>query len=213
MEMLINENLIDKAIRLDKEVKIKKKELDEVKAMLQSAGLSELENKNLKFLQMFSESGSCDLSYKQKLEIENINLLREIFGEVLDGKVSKKEEIKYELESKFKAALIALYMDDYKEHNIDDILSSIGLDESKRKLAVKKLKGEYIADKKLLESLGAIDEDGLEEELDAIREHKNYVNILRYINVSLFDNDEIKEKLKKAIFVEDSLALGLSYEK
>ncbi|EJU20352.1 hypothetical protein HMPREF1143_0107, partial [Peptoanaerobacter stomatis] len=42
MEMLVNENLIDKAIRLDKEIKEKKKELDEAKAMLQAEGLSEM---------------------------------------------------------------------------------------------------------------------------------------------------------------------------
>ncbi|EJU21184.1 hypothetical protein HMPREF1143_1383, partial [Peptoanaerobacter stomatis] len=70
----------------------------------------------------------------------------------------------------------------------------------------------YIADKKLLESLGAIDSDGLEEELDIIREHKNYENISRYIDTKNIDDDFI-EKLKKAIFVEDNLSLGLSYEK
>lgn len=212
MQMLINENLIDKAIRLDKEIKEKKKELDEAKAMLQAEGLSEMENKNLKYLQIFGDGGSCDLSYKQKLEIENINVLKELFGNILDSKVTKREEVKYEVESKFKSALISLYLRDYKEHDIDIILASLGLDDNKRKLAIKKLKGDYIADKKLLESLGAIDSDGLEEELDIIREHKNYENISRYIDTKNIDDDFI-EKLKKAIFVEDNLSLGLSYEK
>ena len=212
MQMLINENLIDKAIRLDKEIKEKKKELDEAKAMLQAEGLSEMENKNLKYLQIFGDGGSCDLSYKQKLEIENINVLKELFGNILDSKVTKREEVKYEVESKFKSALISLYLRDYKEHDIDIILASLGLDDNKRKLAIKKLKGDYIADKKLLESLGAIDSDGLEEELDIIREHKYYENISRYIDTKNIDDDFI-EKLKKAIFVEDNLSLGLSYEK
>lgn len=210
--MLVNENLIDKAIRLDKEIKEKKKELDEAKAMLQAEGLSEMENKNLKYLQIFGDGGSCDLSYKQKLEIENINVLKELFGNILDSKVTKREEVKYEVESKFKSALISLYLKDYKNHDIDVILASLGLDDNKRKLAMKKLKGEYIADKKLLESLGAIDEDGLEEELDIIREQKNYENISRYIDTKNID-DNFTEKLKKAIFVEDNLSLGLSYEK
>lgn len=212
MEMLVNENLIDKAIRLDKEIKEKKKELDEAKAILQAEGLSEMENKNLKFYQVFSENGSCEMTYKQKMEIENINVLKELFGNILDSKVTKREEVKYEVESKFKSALISLYLRDYKEHDIDIILASLGLDDNKRKLALKKLKGEYIADKKLLESLGAIDSDGLEEELDIIREHKNYENISRYIDAKNIDDDFI-EKLKKAIFVEDNLSLGLSYEK
>lgn len=212
MEMIVNESLIDKAIRLDKEIKEKKKELEGTKAMLQANALSEMENKNLKFYQVFSENGSCEMTYKQKLEIENINVLKELFGNILDSKVSKREEIKYEVESKFKSALIALYTGDYKEHDIDTLLASLGLDDNKRKLALKKLKGDYIADKKLLESLGATDEDGLEEELDIIKEYKNYENISRYIDTKNID-DNFTEKLKKAIFVEDNLSLGLSYEK
>ena len=78
--------------------------------------------------------------------------------------------------------------------------------------AMKKLKGEYIADKKILESLGAVDSDGLEEELDAIRENKNYENISRYINIESIDSTFL-EKLKRAISVEDTLSLGLMYEK
>ena len=212
MQMLLNESLIDKAIRLDKEIKEKKKELEGTKAMLQADGLSEMENKNIKFYQVFSENGSCEMTYKQKLEIENINVLKELFGNILDSKISKREEVKYEVESKFKSALISLYLGDYKEHDIDIILASLGLDDNKRKLAMKKLKGDYIADKKLLESLGAIDNDGLEEELDIIKEHKNYENISRYIDTGNIDESFI-EKLRKAIFVEDNLSLGLSYEK
>nr|DAU32307.1 MAG TPA: hypothetical protein [Caudoviricetes sp.] len=212
MEIIASESLIDKAIRLDKEVKVKKKELDEIKAELQSEGLKELENKNLKYIQMFSDDGSCEVLYKQKLEIENVNTLKEIFGDILDSKISKKEEVKYEFESKFKSSLIAIYMNDYKKHDVDAILVTLGLDENKRKLALKKLKGDYVADKKVLESLGAVDSDGLEEELDAIRENKNYENISRYINIESIDNTFL-EKLKRAISVEDTLSLGLTYEK
>ena len=161
---------------------------------------------------MFSDDGSCEVLYKQKLEIENVNTLKEIFGDILDSKISKKEEVKYEFESKFKSSLIAIYMNDYKKHDVDAILVTLGLDENKRKLALKKLKGDYVADKKVLESLGAVDSDGLEEELDAIRENKNYENISRYINIESIDNTFL-EKLKRAISVEDTLSLGLTYEK
>ena len=210
--MLRSESLIDKAIRLDKEVKVKKKELDEVKAELQSEGLKELENKNLKYVQIFGDDGSCEILYKQKMEIENIDVLKEVFGNVIDTKIKTVQEIKYDIESKFKKALISLYVGDYKEHDLDSLLSSLGLDDDKKKVALKKLKGDYAADKKVLESLGAVDSDGLEEELDAIRENKNYENISRYINIESIDNMFL-EKLKRAISVEDTLSLGLTYEK
>ena len=212
MEILASESLIDKAIRLDKEVKVKKKELDEVKAEIQSKGLKELENKNMKYVQFYGDKGSCEVMYKQKMDIENIDVLKEVFGNVIDNKIKTVQEIKYDIESKFKKALISIYVGDYKEHDLDSLLSSLGLDDDKKKLAIKKLKGDYAADKKILESLGAVDSDGLEEELDAIRENKNYENISRYINIDNIDSTFL-EKLKRAISVEDTLSLGLSYEK
>lgn len=212
MEMLINESLVNKAIRLDRELKLKKKELDDVKAVLQSEALSELENKNLKYIQMFSDEGSCEVSYKQKMEIENIQILKILFGDTLDNKVKTIQEIKFEVDSKFKKALISLYIGDYKNHDINSLLSSLGLDDNKIKLALKKLKGEYISDKKILESLGAVDSDGLEEELDMIREYKNYELINKYIDITMID-DNFKKEIKRALSVDETLSLGISYEK
>ena len=212
MEMLRNENLIDKAIRLDKEVKVKKKELDEVKAEIQSKGLKELENKNIKYVQFYGDDGSCEILYKQKMEIENIDVLKEVFGNVIDNKIKTVQEIKYDIESKFKKALISLYVGDFKEHDLDALLTSLGLDDDKKKVALKKLKGEYAADKKVLEFLGAVAEDGLEEELDIIREHKNYELVSKYMDINAID-DNLKKQIQRALTIEDTLSLGLTYEK
>lgn len=212
MEIQNQKEIINKVIQLDKEIKNKKKEQEELKAKLQSEGLLELENKNLKYLQMYGTDGTVDMAYKTKMEIENIKTLKEIFGYVIDAKVETKISTKYEMENKFKTALIALYTGDYKKHNIEEILYKLGLDENNTKLAMKKLKGEYIADKKLLESLGAKDKDGLEEELDAIRENKNYELLERYIDIEKID-DSIREKIKRAISIEESISMGISYEK
>ena len=212
MNILASESLIDKAIRLDKEVKVKKKELDEVKAEIQSKGLKELENKNIKYVQFYGDDGSCEILYKQKMEIENIDVLKEVFGNVIDNKIKTVQEIKYDIESKFKKALISLYVGDFKEHDLDALLTSLGLDDDKKKVALKKLKGEYAADKKVLEFLGAVAEDGLEEELDIIREHKNYELVSKYMDINAID-DNLKKQMQRALTIEDTLSLGLTYEK
>lgn len=212
MNILASESLIDKAIRLDKEVKVKKKELDEVKAEIQSKGLKELENKNIKYVQFYGDDGSCEILYKQKMEIENIDVLKEVFGNVIDNKIKTVQEIKYDIESKFKKALISLYVGDFKEHDLDALLTSLGLDDDKKKVALKKLKGEYAADKKVLEFLGAVAEDGLEEELDIIREHKNYELVSKYMDINAID-DNLKKQIQRALSIEDTLSLRLTYEK
>lgn len=198
---------VDIAIRLDKEIKEKTKELNAIKAELQSAALAEMENKNLKWKQIYGKEGSCDIAYKEKLEIDNYPLLKEVIGEILDTKVVKKEEIKFEIESKFKAALIALVKGNYAAtENIISILESLGLDSKNAKMAEKKLKGDYIKDKQVLESFGICGD--LEEELDAIKEAKNFELISRYFDINKIDI----EKLRRAIYLDENLSLGLNYE-
>jgi len=198
---------VDMAIKLDKELKEKKKELDGIKAELQAAALVEMENKNLKYKQIFGSMGSCDVMYKEKFEIDNYPLLRELLGEILDTKVVKKEEIKFDIDSRFKEALIALVKGEYAPYSIVEMLKGFGLDDKKAKMVERKLKGNYIRDKQVLESVGLTGD--LEEELDAIREAKNLELINRY-----FDTREISlKKLWKAIYLEESLSIGLTYDK
>ena len=201
--------LVNQAVQLDAQIKVKTAELNELKASLQAEGLRELENKNIRFLQFFGDSGTCEVGYKQKMEIDNFGRLVEVLGDIVKEKVVKKEEVKYDFEKKFKAALMLLYLGDYKEHDLERILL-INLDitdEKQRKRLLKKLKGEYTADKKLLDSVGVTIK--AEEELDAIRQHRNFELVSRFFDLESVD----MEALKKCIFVEDSLSLGLTYEK
>lgn len=202
--------LIDYAIQLDKDIKEKTDSLNRIKAKLQSSGLLELENRNIKYLQLYGESGTCDMTYRQKCDIDNVNLLRKIFGSQIDDKIIREEKITYKIDSKLKNALIALYMKDYNPNDINSILSGLGLDDNQIKLAGKKLKGDYFKDKQLLSSLG-VDTENIEEELDAIRESKNYDLIDKYIDITAFDNEKL-EDLKRAISVDETLTIGLSYE-
>lgn len=203
-------SIVDRAINLDKEIKEKTKELDKLKSKLQTDGLMELENKNIRYLQFYGECGSADVTYRQKCDVDNIKLLKDIFGKEVDDKVTREVKINYKLDSKFKNALVALYIRDYNPNDIDSILVGLGLSGEQIKLAKKKLKGDYFKDKELLKSFGVADTD-LEEELDAIRESKNYELIDKYIDIHSFDDEKLKD-LKRAISVEETLSIGLSYE-
>ena len=198
---------VSKAIEIDKRMKEDKKELDTIKADLQAEALQEMENKNLKYIEYFGDSGICAITYKQKFEVDNLPALVENVGEVIEGKYTKEETIKITVDSKFKDALIALYKGDYKQHDLEQILKDLYLDEKQIKVALKKLKGDFKKDKDVLESLGV--KSDIEEELDAIREHKNYELVEKFFDLEKIDI----EKVKKAISVEDSLSIGLSYDK
>ncbi|MED4377955.1 ABC transporter permease [Schinkia azotoformans] len=203
-------SLVDEAIDIDRRMKSDKKRLDEIKAQLTATAFDEMENKNLKYIQYYGKNGTFNVVYKEKFEIDRFSILKDVLGDLVDGKVSKKEsEVKYEVESKFKAALIALYKGDFdKNISIDSVLQELGVDASTLKAVKKKLKGDYIKDKELLESIGLTDD--LEEELDAIRMYKNYELVNRFFGDLSVDQIE---QIRKAIFVEDNISVGFDYEK
>jgi len=201
--------LVDKAIELDKRMKADKKELDAIKAELQTDAFAEMDDKNLKWLQVFGSTGTFNAAYKEKFEIDDYTALINLLGEKAKAKITRKEEVKYETEKRYKEALIALYKGEYSnEITLDDVLKGMELDEKTIKMIKKKLKGDYINDKKVIESVGVQGER--EEELDAIRLCKNAELVKRFFEDLTSDEIEI---VRKAVFVEDNLSVGLEYEK
>lgn len=206
MKMINIAEKVSKAIELDRQMKENKKELDTLKAELQAEALTEMDNKNLKYVEYFGNNGSCAVTYKEKFEVDNLPKLTSVVGDVIVGKVTKEEKVNIKVDDKFKKALIVLYTGEFQQHDIPKILKDLYLDDKQIKVALKKLKGDYFKDKELLESLGV--KSDLEEELDAIREQKNYELVEKFFDVENLD----MERLKKTISVEESLSIGLNYE-
>lgn len=201
--------LVDEAIVLDRRMKEDKKRLDEIKATLTTQATQVMDNKNLKYHQMFGESGRFNVFYKEKFEVDRYTVLHDVLGDLAEGKIAKKTEVKYDVDAKFKAALIALFKGEYSVVSPPSfILGSLDLDPATIKAVTKKLKGDYISDKKLLESVGV--QGDLEEELDAIRQYKNWEMVDRFFGDL---TEEQQAEIKRAIFVEDSISVGLDYEK
>jgi hypothetical protein len=201
--------LVDQAIEIEKRMKEDKAQLDEIKAKLTNSALVEMENKNIKFKQLFGSQGIFNAAYKEKFEIDNFNALKQAIGDLVEDKVTRKVEVKFDVENKFKKALIAIFKSEFSnEYTIDQVLDGYGLSDKALKTAKKKLKGEYVNDKQVLESLGI--KGDVEEELDEIRLIKNYELVSRYFGKP---TDEEIEAIKKAVWVEESLAVGLEYEK
>ncbi len=200
--------MIDRAIKLEKQGREVKIELDGIKAKLQAEALTEMENKNTKYVEYFGSTGSVFVSYKEKFEVDNLPALKEIFGEVLTGKVKTEETVKITLDSKIKSAVMALYKGEYGKWDLSHLLTGMGLDQKQIKAVLKKLKGDYSKDLQTLRSFGIDSESLVEEELDAIREQKNLEMIMKFIDPAAVD----LEKLRRAISIEESLSIGLIFE-
>ena len=200
------ESKVDRALQLEQEIKEKKKQLDGLKADLQAEALAYMDNRNLKWKQLFGRAGMCNVAYKEKMEIDSLEMLQSICGDLAESKVSRKIEVKYDIDEGFKKALIALYKGDYRQVDLKQLLEGMGLLANQVKLALKRLKGDYLKDKALLESFGVCGD--LEEELDAIHDQRNYELVSRYFDQAAIDETFVK-KLRLAVNVEDGISIGL----
>lgn len=197
---------IDQAIALEVSLKEMKKRLETVKAELESELYADMLNKNLKWMQESAATGLCNVTLKDKLEVDSMEQLTQLLGDVAESKVTRKESVDYEVESNFKKALIALYKGEYAPGDILAMLQQLGLDEKQIKLAQKKLSGDYTKDQKLLHSFGL--SGALEEELDLIHNQKNYELVCRYFDLEQVDEGFLK-RLRLAVSVEESISIGL----
>lgn len=200
--------LVDSAVVIDKRMKEDQKKLDQIKAQLTAAAYEEMENKNLKFKQIFGSEGIFAAAYKESFKLDNYEAVVAILGEVAKAQITREEKTKYTVESRFKAALTALYHNDFSdETSVEDVLRMFGLDAKTVKASAKRLKGDYLHDKRVLEAIGIRGER--EEELDAIRRYRNWELIDHFFgNVS----PSQREQLRRAIWIENQLAAGLEYK-
>lgn len=110
-----NAQLVTAAVKFDQEQKEYKKELDAVKAELQSRGLQIIEDRNVKFHQIhFSSDGNASVMDSQQIDVLNPDKLKELLSEgIWKAKVKETTETKYKYDSKLEQMLKAIFTGDY----------------------------------------------------------------------------------------------------
>lgn len=209
--------LIEFAAAKDQKAKETSAELDMLKAELQRRAENELEERNIKFTEFFGKANSyVNVSCAQKLEILNMPMVEKILGKrlVKDKIAAKPAETKYEIEKKFKQALIAVITGDYcNEFTVEQIVDGAGwpMDSKQRSLILKKLKGEYAKDMDMLRKTLGNGELEADEELYYIYKIKNWELVRAFFPLDGFNG--VMEELKKYVAVDETPRIELKYSK
>lgn len=211
------DELVEFAAAKDQKVKETVAEVDILKAELQRRAENELEERNIKFTEFFGKINSyVNVSCAQKLEILNMAMVVELLGKELlkDKVVEKPAEVKYEVEKKFRQALIAVITGDYdSEFTVEQIVDHAGwqMDAKQKSLILKKLKGEYAKDIAMLrKTLGNPDLEA-DEELYYIYKIKNWELVRAFFPME--DFRVVAEELKKYVIVDETPRIELKYSK
>ena len=198
---LSDAKLVDRAIMLDNEKKTLDTELTGLKAEIQKRGLLTMMDHNIKYCKMYGDTvGTAIVSESQEIDILNMDRLREIVGDgLVKEKVTESTFTKYKLEQ-----------------------MSVPVDARQKELLLKKLKGDYKADKKTLlsvlgyltkgtsESAAEAAAPDLDVELYYISKIKNAELILAFLPEEGIDST--MEAIRRCVIVDSKLKIELAYK-
>ncbi len=199
--------LVDEVLALDEDVRTKKKKLDELKAELQKRGLEYLDEKQIKTAQFLGASGYALVQKTEKLDMLNHETIKGILKEVTENYVTETQEVKYTFEKSFKEGLTSMFTNNYEKRSVEDILLELGLTGSSLTLALKKLKGSWVKDKELLESLVDDRNKDIELYLYFVHQAINYkklTTILESVKEQGQDMTTLIDELKKSVVVDEN---------
>lgn len=223
---MTDEKLVDRAIMLDNEKKTLDTELNGLKAEIQKRGLLTLMDHNVKFCKLYgAKIGTAIVSEAQEIDILNMDRLREIVGEgLVKEKVTASTFTKYKLDKNFDKMIKAVCTGDYTfEYTLEEFLEQyLPVDKRQKELLLKKLKGDYRADKKTLlsvlgyltkgtsESAAEAAAPDLDVELYYISKIKNAELILAFLPEEGIDST--MEAIRRCVIVDSKLKIELAYK-
>lgn len=206
--------LVDELVQLDQLRLNTARSISAYQAELQSRGLSIMDDRNKQYMRFYGDTGSVSVTDSKSLELLNPDRLKLCVTEgVYKKHVTEITETKYKCSAQFEKMLKALFTEDYTiEHELDEFLDEMHIqpDAKQKKVLQKRLKGDYEADRKVLQAVfGAADD--WDVELWYIHRIRNGELIRAFLPDDMLDV-AIRE-LKKCIIVDSKLAVKLDYEK
>ena len=207
--------LVDELVQLDRLRLQTARNIGMYQAELQARGISIMEDRNKQYTRFYGSSGgSASVTDRQGLNILNPDRLKLCVTEgVWKKNVIETTETKYKCTADFERMLKALFTGDYTfEMELEEFLDSqmhILPDAKQKKLLLKKLKGDYEKDRKVLNAVFETDCDW-DVELYYIHKIKN----AELIRIVLPDDmlDATIRELSKCIMVDSKLAITLDYK-
>ena len=189
LKQMDNRQLVTELIRKDSERAQLVKEVAEYKNEIMGRGAVFMDNTNTRFVKYYGNNGSCAVTDAETLTIGDDLRLKGLLPEgVYEKFVKVTPTVKYEYDKKSDPGLFP--------HEVDA---------KQKKLLLRKLSGEYVKDRKLLESM--FGKDTYEEELLYIYRIKNG----ELIRVFLPDEglDAQIEEIRKCMIVEVSTKITI----
>lgn len=228
LNKLKDRDLIDMTVAATKVAEDAKSALEKYKAEIQSRGLAVLKDQNNRYCKLYGTDGSyVAVSEPQEVDILNMDRLKTAIGEgVYKGKITETTKTTYSLDKKLEKALKAIATNDYTfEYTLEKYLDemSVPVTAGQKEVLIRRLKGDYKADKNtMLSVLGYLTPNTTEEAAEAAAPNLDmdlyYISKIKNTElIQAFLPDEgidwSMDEIKRSLIVTSKLKLEIAYKK
>lgn len=198
---------VDRLIEIKKQMEVLKQEAAQIEGFFLKEAEIDLANTKLKSVEYRGHNGKLVATMSQSLKTIYPEFLRQIFGAAYDDVVI--EETKYKVNANATRMLSGLWLRNYSEMKIQDVVKQIDVDEKTKAILLKKIKGaNFKTDKKNLMVIAGLTEQEAEEYAYFISEAAVYENFMRLMKATNKDDTlQIQEALNLidgAVMVEEN---------
>ena len=149
------ENKVEEYIRLTRQEAETKARLDELKGEFETQGLQDLNATKVKTVDYWGSKGKVEVGRSETVTPVALKLLKQIFGASYDELVKPKESL--EMTAACKQLLAPIFLGNYIETPIDDVIAAAAPDNEKQQAALrKKLRGNFKTDKNAFQSIAGL---------------------------------------------------------
>lgn len=228
LNKLKDKELIDMTVAATKVAEEAKSALEKYKAEIQSRGLAVLKDQNNRYCKFYGTDGSyVAVSEPREVDVLNMDRLKTAIGEgVYKGKITETTKTTYSLDKKLEKALKAIATNDYTfEYTLEKYLDemSVPVTAGQKEVLIRRLKGDYKADKNtMLSVLGYLTQNTTEEEAEAAAPNLDmdlyYISKIKNTElIQAFLPDEgidwSMDEIKRSLIVTSKLKLEIAYKK
>lgn len=225
---MTDKELIDMTVAATKVAEDAKSALEKYKAEIQNRGLAVLKDQNNRYCKLYGTDGNyVAVSEPQEVDVLNMERLKAAVGEgVYKETVTETTKTTYSLDKKLEKALKAIGTNDYTfEYTLDQYLGemSVPVTAGQKEVLLRRLKGDYKADKKtMLSVLGYLSKGTTEEEAESAAPNLDmdlyYISKIKnteLIQAYLPDEgiDWSMDEIKRSLIVTSKLKLEIAYNR
>lgn len=213
LKTMSTETLIDKFVEWTKLAKDADAEIKKIETEIQSRALAIMESKRIKTVEFYGATNGNSAFVQKAAKVSLLKgkyaALKSLFGDAVEDFIKEETEPSYTPLKKFKEIAGPLFLGDYEaQSSVAEILDSMGFDAKTSKTVLRKLKGDWQKDRKLIKSVCDIED--VDTWLYIIEQALVWEKVLTIFGKSKAHN--AAEELKRSVLVEESLKIGAQYQ-